>query len=271
MQVVQSLRPDAWHYKAERKFTERNECRDIIEDFCAGVIGKSSARLTRGFFSPSIIENLERLAATVLRPTIEAAAENLVSAYLDTGTDAYLAAQIGEYGDGHFYIKGPYRKSLTDYLRCYAARRKSGWEPKQIDKTAPIPFSLPHASEAVRRMSETIKEATISLDSAAQLLLFAGNADFLALIRRMGERWRNPKEKEGHAIALAYDLLPSNAPRARKNKLALVAVESLRGINKESTGTNLAGLAKKTRIRSERRLLRESIKKRSKALQRKFS
>lgn len=268
---LQSLRPHAWHYKAERHFTQRNECRDIIADFCAEVIRKASVRLTRGFFSPNIIEQAERHATTILQPTIEAAAENLARAYLDTGTAADLAANMRDYGDGHFYVAERYRKPLTDYLRAYAARRKTGWEPKQIDTAAPAPFSLPHASEAVRRSRRTIKENMTSLDAAAQLLLFAGNADFTALIRRMGERWRNPKENEARAVAVAVDLLPSNTTREEKNRLALVAIESLRGIATPSTGTNLAGRAKNARIRGERKLLRESIKKRTRALREKFT
>jgi len=268
---LQKLRHRTWHYKAERHFTQRNECRDIIADFCADMVRKASARLTRGFFSPSIIEQSKRHATTILQPTIEAAAENLACAYLDTGTTADLAANMREYGDGHFYIAEPYRKSLTDYLRAYAARRKSGWKPTQIDTAAPVPFSLPHASEAVHRSRRTIKENMIQLDAAAHLLLFAGNADFTALIRRMGERWRNPKEAEGRAVAVAVDLLPSNTSREEKNRLALVAIESLRGIAIPSKGTKLADLAKKARIRGERKLLRGSIKKRTQALRKKFT
>jgi len=268
---LQKARPHAWHYKAERHFTQRNECRDIIAEFCAEVIRKASARLTRGFFSPSIIEQSELHATTILQPTIEAAAENLARAYLDTGTAADLAANMRDYGDGHFYVAEQYRKSLTGYLRAYATRRKSGWKPTQIDTAAPAPFSLPHASEAVRRCRRTIKETTIRLDAAAQLLLFAGDADFTALIRRMGERWRNPKENEARAVAVAVDLLPSNTSREEKNRLALVAIESLRPIDTPSTGTNLAARAKNARIRGERKKLRECIKKRTKALRQKFT
>ena len=267
---LRKLRTDTWSHKAERHYTHRNECRDIIAEFCAATIRKAADRLTRGF-DQSIIERGGQLAKDLLSPSLEAAAESLTRAYLDTGTAADLADCMEPYPDGRFFISASYRKALLQYLRDHAVRRKSGRVPKKIDASAPIPFSLPHATPAVRRSSQTIRETTLRLNAGAHLLFVAGEANFTALIRRMGERWRNPKEREARAIAVSVDLLPTTEAQRKKNRVAFDAVESIRPAASNHSDRKIRAGERKAREKDRQTMLRESIKKRTKSLRKKFT